>query len=175
MSDGKQNPNILSLPFVEGLYAEFLRDPAGSPPEWRRYFETLAESNGFAAHPALGPSFPRPGLYGRFTLGAGNGARANPLIASGELEPSFVGRGNESGVDAAHAPAAPQAGSAIPGALSLTQAFRARGHLAAAIDPLGSPRPDPPDLDPRFHGFTDGDLDRPVHGVPTGLPSGSLR
>jgi len=168
MSDGKQNPNILSLPFVEALYAEYLRDPAGSPPEWRRYFETLAESNGFAARPALGPSFPRSGLYGRIPLGAGNGGRANPLIALGDLEPSFVARG--AGI-ASTGPAAP----AIPGALSLTQAFRAHGHLAAAIDPLGAPRPDPKDLDPRFHGFTEADLDRPVSGVPAGLPSGSLR
>ena len=179
MSDGKQSPNILSLPFVEALYAEYLSDPAASPPEWRRYFETLAESNGFAAHPALGPSFPRRGLYGRFSLGAGNGARANPLIALGDLEPAFVGRGRKAAEAATAAPAAPQqaapAQSPIPGALSLAMAYRARGHLAAAIDPLGSTRPDSPDLDPAFHGFTEADLDRPVQGAPAGLPSRSLR
>ena len=178
MSDGKQNPNILSLPFVEALYAEFLRDPTGLPPEWRRYFETLSESNGFAARPALGPSFPRPGLYGRFSLGEGNGARANPLLALGDLEPSFVARGGNaaSSTDArAGASRAATATEAIPGALSLTQAFRSLGHLAASIDPLGSTRQDPPDLDPAFHGFTEADLDRPVPGVPAGLPSGSLR
>ena len=179
MSDGKQNPNILSLPFVEALYAEYLRDPAGSPPEWRRYFETLAESNGFSARPALGPSFPRAGLYGRFALGAGNGARANPLIASVELEPAFIGRGKDAAgsAPAGAGPQAPGAPSppAIPGALSLTQAYRARGHLTAAIDPLGAARPGSPDLDPRFHGFTDADLDRPVQGAPDGLPGNSLR
>ena len=167
MSDGKQNPNILSLPFVEALYAEYLRDPAASPAEWRRYFETLAGSNGFADHPALGPTFQRKGLYGRLALGGGNGARANPLIALGELEPSFVSRGKETAAGSSPAP--------IPGALSLTQAFRSRGHLAAAIDPLGTTRPEPPDLDPGYHGFTEADLDRPVSGVPAGLPTGSLR
>ena len=41
-----------------------------------------------------------------------------------------------------------------------------RGHEAANLDPLGlhsfrSPTP-PPELDYKFHGFTDEDLDRPL-------------
>ena len=34
-------PDVLSLPFVEGLYADFLRLPASVPPDWRAYFEHL--------------------------------------------------------------------------------------------------------------------------------------
>ena len=30
--------NILNLPFLEGLYADYLRDPASVSPEWQSYF-----------------------------------------------------------------------------------------------------------------------------------------
>ena len=43
----------------------------------------------------------------------------------------------------------------------LVTAYRSRGHLAAALDPLGmAVRPPAPDLDLAFHGLGDGDLDR---------------
>src|SRR5688572_29641296 len=92
MSDGTHDPNTLSLPFVEALYAEYLRDPSAVSPGWRRYFDDLGETNGFSARPALGPSFRAAGLYGRSPLASGNGSRANALIASADLEPSFVAR-----------------------------------------------------------------------------------
>lgn len=42
-----------------------------------------------------------------------------------------------------------------------------RGHEAATLDPLGlhtfRPATPPPELDPKFHGFTDADLDRPMN------------
>jgi len=40
-------------------------------------------------------------------------------------------------------------------------AFRLRGHLAASLDPLGSSRPEPPELLPESHGLTRTDFDRP--------------
>lgn len=50
----------------------------------------------------------------------------------------------------------------------LIRAYLVRGHLVAAIDPLEQPRPDLPELDPAFWGFTDADLDRrfSTHGIP---------
>src|SRR5690349_6194667 len=48
-------------------------------------------------------------------------------------------------------------------AMMLIRTYRVRGHLAARLDPLGLSRMDvPPDLTPAYHGFTDGDLDRPI-------------
>ena len=49
------------------------------------------------------------------------------------------------------------------GIVTLIQAWRERGHLAADIDPLGIPRPAHPDLDPSAHGLTIWDLDRTFH------------
>ena len=42
----------------------------------------------------------------------------------------------------------------------LVRAFRVRGHLVAQIDPLGFPRPEQPELDLGFYGFTEADLER---------------
>ena len=102
MSDGKQSPNTLSLPFVEALYAQYLRDPSGIPEEWRIYFERLAEPNGFTANPRTDPSFPRRALFG--AIGERNGSRANAPIISAELEPRFVDSDARPGSENSKAP-----------------------------------------------------------------------
>ncbi|TVQ59586.1 MAG: 2-oxoglutarate dehydrogenase E1 component, partial [Rhodobacteraceae bacterium] len=44
------------------------------------------------------------------------------------------------------------------------RSFRSRGHLGADLDPLRLTEPEPhPEFDPRFFGFTDADLDRPIY------------
>src|SRR5262249_29150355 len=45
----------------------------------------------------------------------------------------------------------------------LTRLYRVRGHRIAQVDPLGLPRPVPPELTPEFFGFTEADMDMPVH------------
>jgi 2-oxoglutarate dehydrogenase E1 component len=42
----------------------------------------------------------------------------------------------------------------------LIRNYRVRGHLAAEIDPLGRRHGDLPELDPKYHGFTEADMDR---------------
>ncbi len=51
----------------------------------------------------------------------------------------------------------------------LVEAYRELGHLAAQLDPLGSRRPEPAELDPAYYGFTEADLARPV---PEGIVPG---
>ncbi len=55
------------------------------------------------------------------------------------------------------------------GVAHLIEAWRERGHLAAAIDPLGLPRPSHADLEPAAHGLTIWDLDRNFHAGPFGV------
>jgi 2-oxoglutarate dehydrogenase E1 component len=159
-------PNALSLPFVEALYADFLADPESVPEVWRHYFEKLEESNGFAARPQLEPSFPRQALFGvpkpahphagRNGDAEGDGFIGTFLTASdgnGSMAASTADRrGGGASADADFGRSAE----------ALFRSYRARGHLIARIDPLGSPRPTPPDLEPRYFGFTEADLDRPV-------------
>lgn len=42
----------------------------------------------------------------------------------------------------------------------LVREYRVRGHLAAKLDPLDMPRPDPPELQLATHGLSEADLDR---------------
>ncbi len=46
----------------------------------------------------------------------------------------------------------------IVGVVNLAQAIRKHGHLSAKLDPLGSPPPGDPLLDPKTHGLTEEDL-----------------
>jgi 2-oxoglutarate dehydrogenase E1 component len=45
----------------------------------------------------------------------------------------------------------------------LVRNYRVRGHNIAAVDPLGRPRPIPPELEISFYGFSGQDMERPVH------------
>jgi 2-oxoglutarate dehydrogenase E1 component len=124
-------PSSLSLPFVEGLYADYLRDPRSVPGDWQRWFEALGNGAERAA-PRLGPSFAPPRLFD-----PGPGA---PLARDGAADVAAL-------QDRAD---------------QLVRAFRVRGHMAAAIDPLGLPRAPQPELDPSFYGFSERDLARSV-------------
>jgi len=161
----ESQPNALSLPFVEALYADFLTDPESVPEAWRRYFEQVGDANGFSSRPQLLPSFPRQALFGvpkaPHPHGTNGDSDADGLIGT------FLTAGDGNGSSAA--PAVERRGGAASAdadfarsAEALFRSYRARGHLIARIDPLGSPRPMPADLEPRYFGFTEADLDRPV-------------
>lgn len=64
----------------------------------------------------------------------------------------------------------PVACDIIVGAVNLAQAIRAYGHLAARLDPLGSPSPGDPGLDPATYGVTEEDLRR----LPASLVGGPV-
>ncbi len=182
----------MSLPFLEALYSDYLRDRDSVPGDWRAYFDSLQAASGSAPPTRLGPSFPPRALYGTPRPGGRNGSGANALLdvdsvnGSPAAAPEAERRAARPAAGAAVRAARPAPGTAVagvtglgdiaaPGAFSLIQTFRARGHQAAAIDPLGRPRPAPADLDPTFHGFTPADLDRPVDVEFAGVRGGTLR
>jgi len=133
----KQAPDATdsgNLPFIEQLYTEFARDPASLSPEWRQFFEQL-KNGGSTTPPNAGPSFQPAGLFGAR-------ARARP---------------QSDGVDEA------AIASLQHRVYRLVRHYRVRGHNIAAVDPLGLPRPMPPELELGFFGFSEADMDRPVH------------
>jgi 2-oxoglutarate dehydrogenase E1 component len=71
-------------------------------------------------------------------------------------------------LDGAIAPAAEK----VMGAVNLAQSIRNYGHLAAQLDPLGSPPPDDPSLSLEAHGITEDDL-RQLPGHLVGGPIGA--
>ncbi|HVU07971.1 MAG TPA: 2-oxoglutarate dehydrogenase E1 component [Verrucomicrobiae bacterium] len=125
--------NHLSLAWLEGLYADYLRDPASAPPEWRRYFAGLVNGEAAESPSALEPSFRAYSVFNPPPVRRGGLAQRE--------ESSVAGR--QERVDA------------------LARSYRTRGHIIAQIDPLRQPKPAPPELDPAYFGLTDADLDRP--------------
>jgi 2-oxoglutarate dehydrogenase E1 component len=167
MSTVEQRPNSLSLSFVEGLYADYLRDAESVSPDWRHYFEELSHAGGNGAEHAAAafrPTFEPTPAAGSAAQRAeiANGADGATTDVSSATYPAPLesnGPFSESNVAVAQA-------EAIEVALlqdrvdQLVRAYRVRGHLVAAVDPLGLPRPELPELDPRSYGFTDADMDR---------------
>lgn len=58
-----------NLPFIEELYADYIRDPESLSPEWREYFDKLQNGDARVA-PQIGPSFKPRGLFAS-SAGAG--------------------------------------------------------------------------------------------------------
>lgn len=132
--DDHQQLSSVSAAFVEGLYGDYLRDPLSVSEDWRRYFEQFAMAERTIGR--LGPSFKPFSIF-------------NPP-SSGVRE---VSNGAPS--------EAPMADVAVlqDRADQLVRAFRVRGHMVAALDPLGLPRPPQPELDPAFYGFSSAHMD----------------
>ncbi len=133
MSEKRSLPNNTNLPFVEGLFAEYVSNPDSVPMEWRRYFEELSEGERSDGNLRLGPSFRPSSLF-------------NPPI---ELQRDATVRRGE-----------PKTSMLQDRIAQLLRSYRSRGHMMALIDPLNRPRVHPPELDPKFHGFTEADMDR---------------
>ena len=150
-----------SAAYIEGLLADFLRDPTAVDPEWRVYFQriTQGQSNGSVS---TGPSFsarslfhpPEASVMRPAGTGAGNGALASKPKGAAHLDAARLDAARlQDRVD------------------QLIRAYRVRGHLAAKIDPLGFSRPRPAELDPGFHRLMPEDLDRPFSTTTIGGPA----
>jgi 2-oxoglutarate dehydrogenase E1 component len=117
--------------FVEGLYEQFLRDPAAVDPVWRTYFAALAA--GSKAEVAHGPV--RDRLSARTRVKAGAGARNGAPSDESGAKQGAVSR--------------------------LIQVYAHRGHLNAKLDPLGLHQMTKPYvLEPEYFGLSEADMDR---------------
>jgi len=119
--------------FVESLYAQYLQDPNSVEPSWARYFAGLEGPRGRSS-PSWGQRAQEAGVV-RVPAGQAISSAADVRLAA---QQSIR-------------------------AIQLVRAYRAIGHFAADLDPLKlTPKPDVPQLDPKFYGFQDSDLDTPV-------------
>ena len=129
--------NVQSLAYVEQMYAESQSDSAAVSTEWHNYF---AETNGSAE----GTSQLQPTFKPRSIFNPASSKAVSPHGAMFDSIPASVG-------DRLY---------------RLVQNHRLYGHLIAAIDPLGTKRPSPPELQLEFYGFTDSELEL-VANLPT--------
>jgi 2-oxoglutarate dehydrogenase E1 component len=148
MQETTSLPDSLSIAYVEGLYEDFIRDPQSVDADWRAYFERLGgpAKGGPGNSWSMRPSFKPASLF-------------NPR---GDGHAKSNGRG-------ADVPVA-EVANLQDRVDQLIRAYRVRGHMAAAINPLKLPRPRQPELDLEFYRFTETDLDRPfsVDTIPGG-------
>ena len=134
MTESVNKTGIQNLAYVEQFYADYRRDPDAVTPAWREYF--AATANGADAMGQLGPSFKSRSAF-------------NPV------ESDAVGHG--------WFQSDPRAESVSERLHQLVRNFRGRGHLIAAINPLGARHPWPPELKLDFYGFTESELDMLVN------------
>jgi 2-oxoglutarate dehydrogenase E1 component len=148
-------PNAL---YLESIYTQWKADPSKLDPKWNEYFAAL-EAGESKAVPASGSAMRAASLDAQLTAPREGGSASL----------GYKLRGG----------AAMDGGGAIQ---SLIRAYQVQGHKAANVDPLGLHQwrkwdkasqtggEDLPELDPKFHGFTEADLDKPVGVGFGGLP-----
>lgn len=121
--------------YVEDLYDTYLHDPNAVSEEWRNYFDQLPRVEGVVSQDT-----PHSVIREYFELLGKN--RARPLAAPGSGSSNIEHELKQVKV------------------VQLISSYRSRGHQKAKLDPLGlMEREEIPDLDLRFHGLTDADLD----------------
>ena len=149
--------------YIEKLQASYENDPQSVDPEWRDFFDSLADDAGDVRKNAEGASWK---------------ARNWPVQANGELVSALDGNWGlvEKLVEKKIKDKAVANGAILSDAdilqatrdsvraIMMIRAFRMRGHLHANLDPLGLAKPleDYNELSPEAYGFTEADYDRQI-------------
>ena len=127
-----------NLAYMELLYSQYRRDPQSVSPEWQHYFaETIdGKKNGESR---LAPSFTPRSIF--------NPATPSAPAAAGVLQLDAHTAGIHERL------------------YEMIRNHRTRGHMIAAIDPLGAPRPRMPELELDYYGFSESELDMLVNSA----------
>ena len=135
--------NSYSLDYIDDLYVKYINDPNSVSDNWRRYFEQF-----------LVASDPSMVAASRRTSSATDPVSAPTNSAEvGDGHASLGGAVTEDSLWLAR----------VQDRIDqLVREYRVRGHLVAALDPLGLARPMCPELNPSSYGLSDADLSRPV-------------
>jgi len=148
--------------YIEEMQDQYARNPGSVPDQWRHFFESLQEGAGTAEIEPSNPSWAVP-----LTQLETNGELVAALTGDyeqlhSELHGKLAEHAYQHGVEMSPAASFRAIQDSIR-ALMLIRAYRAMGHLAADLDPLGlTDRLIHRELEHETYGFTDADLDRPI-------------
>ena len=142
--------NTLSVDYLERLYLSYLEDPAQLSPEWRAFFEGWSSGNGAA--PQAGESVSQAGGSASPAGKSGPPAGTRPSFRPASIFNPPAAANGRLGHDELRVARLQERVD------QLIRNYRVRGHIIAKIDPLGSVRPTPPELNAEYYGFTDDDL-----------------
>ena len=158
--------------FVEDLHARWSADPASVEPSWRVFFASLADSKESIRHAGEPPAWTPEPLPE---------TRPDWLAAIDGLWPAVDAKLTEHIAQRAPAASPDEVRARTLDslrAIMMIRAYRMRGHLKAALDPLGLAvtAGDASELDPATYGFAESDHDRPIFlDYVLGLESATLR
>ena len=136
----EQHVGSLSLEFVEGLLADYLRNPDSVPPDWRSYFDDMTRGNGAAAN---GGAHVAPVETHANGNGSGNGHNHAVTQIGPSFRPaSLFGRPRVDGTSptatVATITAAPRVSAPPPNASAPSPAIPATAAAAAAAPKIGT-------------------------------------
>ena len=124
-----------NAPYVEELYEAYLDNPGSVPDNWRSYFDSMQHV------PAVDGS-------------------NKPDVAHASVIASFAERAKQGPIRVVSASADAEMGRKRVAVTQMIAAYRYLGARWANLDPLQrQERPNIPELDPSFYGFSDADLD----------------
>ncbi len=124
-----------NAPYVEELYEAYLDNPGSVPDNWRAYFDAMQHV------PAVDGS-------------------NKPDVAHASVIASFAERAKAGPIRTVTATADAEMGRKRVAVTQLVAAYRYLGSRWANLDPLQrQERPNIPELDPSFYGFSDADMD----------------
>jgi len=162
--------------YVEKLYAKYVENPSSVDTSWQDFFSELADDISDVVAEASGPSWSRPDWppvpNDELTSALDGQWAEDPNIAGEKIQKNALENGksfSDSDIQ--------QAVLDSMRALMIIRAYRIRGHLIANLDPLSLRTKDPhPELDPRYYGFNEIDMDRPIYlDNVLGLESATMR
>ncbi len=134
MKEDVAQPGSINLAFLEELYAQYLRDPASVSADWQEYFGAVRNGDQPGKN-GFAPNFAETSIF-------------NPPSARLPGDRLHLAQVEEESVNLQDR------------VDQLIRAYRICGHMIAQIDPLGLPRPVPPELDPAHYGFGEADMER---------------
>src|SRR4051795_9219665 len=152
--------------YIEGLYAQYAKDPNSVDAEWQAFFGALKDDDRIVTKNAEGASWARPNwpvaANGELVAALdGNWATVEAAIG-GKVKAKAQERAQAKGVEVSQAEILQATRDSVR-ALMLIRAYRVRGHLHAQIDPLElAPRGDHEELHPSHYGFAEADCERPI-------------
>jgi 2-oxoglutarate dehydrogenase E1 component len=171
--------NSQSLNYIERIYSDYLSNAENVSPEWRQFFQEdgwreaigAGESDGADDHASTSNG------HSGEAIGTNGSHHATPAYepvaplserpsqASNVLPPTPTAPVPSGKVQRVGGEGRPMRGDVQLVALQervdqLIRNHRVRGHIIARLDPLKQPRPQPPELDPAYYGFTEADYDR---------------
>ncbi|MBO9535135.1 2-oxoglutarate dehydrogenase E1 component [Herbaspirillum sp.] len=124
-----------NAPYLEELYEAYLNNPGSVPDNWRAYFDAVQH------------------------VPATDGSN-RPDVAHAPVIASFAERAKQGPIRTVIASADSDMGRKRVAATQLIAGYRDLGSRFANLDPLQrQERPNIPELDPSFYGFTDADMD----------------